>query len=248
MAALLAQKGLTGARHSLEGRWGMYNLFHKGHYDRSELLDELGERFETANLSFRPWGCNRQAQGHVEAALQLRRSHELAPDDIESVTVFVHSEPHFLCTPLELRRHPEEIVHAQNSIPYSVAVALTHGKVLISDYEPAALKDPAVNRMSDKVTPKVDQSLPTRIIPPARVEVLTRDGRRLSAQVINAKGHPSNPMTWDELKDKFRDCTTHSAAPLDKAQVERAVAMCADLENTNDVSQLARLLCAPGRS
>jgi 2-methylcitrate dehydratase PrpD len=87
-------------------------------------------------------------------------------------------------------------------------------------------------------------SLPTRIIPPARVEVTTRDGRTLSSQVVDAKGHPNNPMTWDELKEKFRDCTTHSAAPLDKTNVERAVMMCFELEKASDVSQLARLLCA----
>jgi len=94
------------------------------------------------------------------------------------------------------------------------------------------------------VSPKVDHSLPTRIIPPARVEVTTRDGRKFSAQVVDAKGHPNNPMTWDELKVKFRDCTTHSAVPLNKGNVERAVAMCADLEKVKDVSQLARLLSA----
>ena len=244
MAAMLAQKGLTGARHSLEGRWGMYNLFHKGHYDRNELLNDLGKRYETENLSFRPFACNRQAHGHVDAALQLRREYNLRPDDIEAVTVFVHSEPHFLCAPLALRRHPEQIVHAQNSIPYSVAVALTNGKVLISDYEPAALKDPAVNRMADKVTPKVDPSLPTRIIPPARVEVVTRDGRKLAVEVVYAKGHPNKPMSWDELKDKFRDCATHSAAPLKSGNMEKAIEMCASLEDVRDVSQLARLLSA----
>lgn len=242
MAALLAHKGLTGARHSLEGRWGMYNLFHKGHYDRNELLNDLGKRFETENLSFRPYACNRQIHGHVDAALQLRREHHLQPDDIDTVNVYVHTEPHFLCAPLELRRHPPEIVHAQNSIPYSVAVALTNGRVLISDYEPAALKNPAVNRMADRITPKVDPSLPTRIIPPAKVEIITRDARTLSAQVVYAKGHPDNLMTWDELKDKFRDCTTHAAAPLSAANVEEAVAMCAELEHTRDVSELARLL------
>lgn len=246
MAALLAQKGLTGARHSMEGRWGMYNLFHKSQYDRAELLDELGTRYETENLSFRPFACNRQAHGHIDAALQIRAEHDLNPDDVASVTVYVHSEPHFLCTPLEIRRHPAEIVHAQNSIPYSVAVALTNGRVLISDYEPKTFGNPAVNRMAAKVSPKVDPSLPTRIIPPAKVEVVTRDGRTLVKQVTFAKGHPSRPMTWDELKDKFRDCTTHSAVPLARANVEAAVALLDDLENVDDVGRIARLLSAGG--
>lgn len=106
-----------------------------------------------------------------DAALQLRREHHRQPDDVDTVNVYLHTEPHFLCTPLELRRQP-----------------------------------------------------------PAKVEIITRDARTLSAQVVYAKGHPDNLMTWEELKDKFRDCTTHAAAPLSAAHVEKAVAMCAELE------------------
>jgi len=242
MAALLAQKGLTGARASMEGRWGIYNLHHRGEYDRAPLVEGLGEEFEVANLSFKPYSCCRQIHAHVDAALQLRREHGLQPDDIQDVTIYVNTDPHWLCHPLELRRRPIEEVHAQFSIPYSVAVALTKGKVLIKDYSLAALKEPSVLRVADKVTPKYDPSLPTRVIPPARIEIVTRDGRKLTAEVVDAKGHPNNPMSWDELGDKFRDCVSHSAEPLAKDKIEQAIMLCARLDEVSDVSELARLL------
>jgi 2-methylcitrate dehydratase PrpD len=244
MAALLAQKGLTGAQNSMEGRWGIFNLHHHGEYDRSALVDGLGHEFEIANLSFKPYSCCRQIHAHIDAALQLRRDYGLRPEDIEAVTIFVNTDPHWLCHPLDLRRRPPEEVHAQFSIPYSVAVALANGKVLIKDYtSEAARRDEAVLRIADLVTPQYDPSLPTRVIPPARVEIVTRDGRRLvSNNVVDAKGHPNNPMSWDELGDKFRDCASHSAQPLPKENVDEAIDLCAHLEDVSDVSQITRLL------
>jgi 2-methylcitrate dehydratase PrpD len=243
MAALLAQKGLTGARKSMEGRWGIYNLHHRGEYHRAALIDGLGEVFEVANLSFKPYSCCRQIHAHVDAALQLRRDYRLGPEDIRSVTLYVNTDPHWLCHPLDLRRHPLEEVHAQFSIPYSVAVALTKGKVLIRDYTLAALKDPDVARVADKVTPQYDASLPTRVIPPARMEIETTDGRKLvSKNVVDAKGHPNNPMSWEELADKFRDCVTQSAVPLDHDKVEQAIRLCRELENLRDAGELMRVV------
>jgi 2-methylcitrate dehydratase PrpD len=247
MAALLSQKGLTGAQHSMEGRFGVFNLYQRGNYDRDTLLAGLGEEFEVANLSFKPYSCCRQIHGHIDAALQLKRDYELVPGDIEKVSVFVNADPHPLCDPLDLRRRPQEEVHAQFSIPYSVAVALTYGKVLIKDYTRPALKDEAVLAVADRVTPVYDASLPTRVVPPARMEIVTKDGRTLNSHVVvDAKGHPHNPMSFDELADKFRDCVTHSVNPLPEADVEKAIELCANLEDVSDVSQIIALL-APRR-
>lgn len=243
MAALLSQKGLTGAQHSMEGRFGVFNLYQRGNYDRDTLLNGLGEEFEVANLSFKPYSCCRQIHAHVDAALQLKRDYELEPGDIGKVSVFVNADPHPLCDPLDLRRRPQEEVHAQFSIPYSVAVALTYGKVLIKDYTRPALKDEAVLAVADRVTPVYDSSLPTRVVPPARMEIVTTDGRTLNSHVVvDAKGHPHNPMTFDELADKFRDCVTHSVNPLPEADVEKAIELCANLEDVSDVNQIIALL------
>jgi 2-methylcitrate dehydratase PrpD len=247
MAALLAQKGLTGAQNSMEGRFGVFNLYQRGEYNRDALLDGLGQEFEVVNLSFKPYSCCRQIHAHVDAALQLKRDYQLEPDDIEKVSVFVNADPHPLCDPLDLRRRPQEEVHAQFSIPYSAAVALTYGKVLVKDYTRPALKDEAVLAVADRVSPVYDSSLPTRVVPPARMEIVTADGRTLvSDNVVDAKGHPDNPMSFDELADKFRDCATHSANPLPQANVEKAIELCANLEDVSDVSQIVALL-APGR-
>jgi len=242
-AALLAQKGMNGAQHSLEGRWGMYNLFQQGHYDRATLLDGLGEHFEVVNLSYKPFSCCRQIHGHVDAALQLREKYNLKPEEIKSVTTFVNRDPHPLVDPLDMRRHPTEEVIAQFSIPYSVGVALAYGKVLIKDFTLPHLGDEAVIAIAEKVSPQFDPSIPTRSVPPARIQITTYDGRVLDSGVLPiAKGHPDHPMSWDELADKFRDCCSHSAGKLESDAVERAIELCANLETVGNINELVQLL------
>lgn len=242
MSSLLACKGLTGARNSMEGRWGLYNLIHRGEYYREALVDELGQRYEIANISFKPYSCCRQIHAHIDAALRLRQEHGLRPADIRAVTIFVNTDPHWLCDPLPLRRRPPSVVVAQFSIPYSVAVALHNGKVVIEDFNKPARHPESVYQLADRVTPRHDASLPTRIIPPARMEILTADGRRLTTEVVDAKGHPNNPLSWNELAEKFRDCNLHSVHPLDSSAITRVVDTCRHLEDLDDIGKLAALV------
>ena len=230
----------------MEGRFGLFNLYQRGEYDRDVLLQGLGKEFEVVNLSFKPYSCCRQIHAHIDAALQLKHDYNINPDDIESITVYINEKAgKALCEPLDLRRAPVEEVHAQFSIPYNVGVALARGKVVVRDLTLEALKDPDVLAVTKKITPKVDPSISTRTVlaPETAVEILMKDGRRLkSKSTVTPKGHPDNPMSFDELAEKFRDCTSHSAEPLQKDNVEKAIDLCANLEKVNDVGQIVRLL------
>jgi len=53
-AALMAQVDITGPADSLEGRTGLFNVYFKGAQDRTVLLGELGERFESRNIGIKP--------------------------------------------------------------------------------------------------------------------------------------------------------------------------------------------------
>ena len=246
MSALLSQKGLTGAQNSMEGRFGLFNLYQQGKYDRDILLQGLGKEFEVANLSLKPYSCCRQIHAHIDAALQLKRDHNINPDDIESITVYINEKAgKALCEPLELRRAPVEEVHAQFSIPYNVGVAFARGKVVVRDLKKESLKDPEVLAITKKITPEVDPSIPDRanMAPETAIQIVMKDGTKLkSKDTSTPKGHPDNPMSFEELAEKFRDCASHSAEPLQKGNLEKAIDLCAKLEKVDDVRQVVRLL------
>ena len=223
MSTLLSEKGLTGAQKSMEGRFGIFNLHQRGEYYRDVLLQGLGSEYEVVNLSFKPYPCCRENHPYIDAALQLMRDHAIVPENITEVMLIVNDEFHLLCHPIEIKRRPREIVHAQFSLPYTVSVAICRGKVVIDDFTPQAIKDEKVLAMAQKVNVKYDPTLTTSEVAPAVIEVTLKDGRKITSdRVVYAKGHPKNPMDMDDLSEKFRDCATHSAVPLPKENVENA--------------------------
>ena len=64
-AALMAEKGITGAKNCLEGKFGIYQLYHRGGYDPKILTANLGKYFEGINVSTKPYPCCRGVHGSI---------------------------------------------------------------------------------------------------------------------------------------------------------------------------------------
>lgn len=241
MAALMAQKGITGATNSLEGGRGIYKVYHGGDYDPAPLTDQLGKRFEVADLSFKPYPCCRTLHPYIDAALALAKEHNIRPEDVLEITIGVNKDPHPRAYPLEVKCNPRTIVDAQFSIPYAVACALAKGKVGISDFTEAAIGDKTVLALANKITPRFEPKMVRRELTPGLVEVKTRNGS-YSKYVDVAYGHPKNPMSMEALAAKFTDCAANAAKPLPREDVSRAIEMVTKLEEQEDVIRIMKLL------
>ncbi len=71
VSALMAKRGITGARNCLEGAAGLYNVYHMGAYSRERLVNDLGARFEGLNVSIKPYPCCRGVHAFIDAGLAL---------------------------------------------------------------------------------------------------------------------------------------------------------------------------------
>jgi 2-methylcitrate dehydratase PrpD len=243
VSALMAEKGITGAKHSFEGKTGFYNMYFGGHYNRVALLSDLGKRFENVEISFKPWPGIRYNHSYIDATLQLMREHNIIAQHIKRLTVFVAGWAETFCEPIEDRRSPANVLEAKRSLPYLVAVAATKGKVLIRDVTLEGIRDPASLQFAQKVTYKHDARFNAENrIGPAMVEIELMDGESYSKQLDIAYGHPQKPITWQDLTDKFRDCASYSEKPLSKESVEKAIDMVSHLEEVGDINQLIELL------
>lgn len=244
-AALLAQRGLTGPRNTMQGKWGLYNVYQRGEWFPEALTADLGSRFEVVNLSFKPYPCCRYNHTAIDAALQLREE-GLRPGDVEEITVHVGTDGYnAVCSPVESKRRPETIVTAQFSIPYTVATALITGGVSIGDFTEEAICRPAVISIAGKVNCVVDpeiDAVDARSISPARMRVPTRSGETRFSSVDIPKGSAANPLTIEDLSQKFGFCARQAAKPLDEATIRKAVDLIANLEEVDDVSRIMDLL------
>jgi 2-methylcitrate dehydratase PrpD len=243
MAVMMAQKGITGAKNVLEGRYGLFNVYHRGEYNPEVLTASLGEKYEVVDLSFKPYPCCRNDHPSIDATIALLHEHKIKTEEVESVTIRVSSGAvKALCEPLDIKRNPRTIVDAQFSIPWAVAVALAYGKVGLDAFTEQAIKDRAILSLSNKVTPKLEESLNKRGVTPAIVEIKTKDGKVYSKRVDNPYGSPENPMSMDAICEKFRDCASHAARPMSKDDVEKIIQLVSRLETVSDVKQVVRLL------
>ena len=72
------------------------------------------------------------------------------------------------------------------------------------------------------------------------VDIELTDGRTLSGQSDFGKGSPANPMSYEEVAEKFRGCADYARFPADDAK--RIVEMVADLERLPRIATLTALL------
>jgi len=244
LSALLAQRGITGIKDCLQSRAGLYNLYFKGGYNPSFLTDNLGERFEGINVGIKAFPVCAAIPTYVAATLDIVREHDIHPEDIVEITVSVSDFTRNLCEPSELKRRPPNRMAASLSIPFIVATAAAKRKVNIGSFTVESLRDPITLEVAQKVIPRFDPALNVTersSARPAIVAIKTKSGESYSKRVDFPYGHPKNPMTTDDLLEKFRDCISYAAKPIPKSNIERAIELMLNLEKVDNISQVIQL-------
>jgi 2-methylcitrate dehydratase PrpD len=72
------------------------------------------------------------------------------------------------------------------------------------------------------------------------LKITMKNGKVYSGRAEFAKGSPSNPMSYDEVADKFRGCAEFAKWPAAKA--ESIISSVKSLENVSDMSKLTPAL------
>lgn len=243
LAALLAQKGITGISSLFEGKAGVFSVYFGGAYGRDAMLQDLGTDYRGAAMLYKPWPTVGIAHTYIHATIEAMQAHALRPSEIEQIRVSVGDFQLRMCTPLAERRSPRAAVDAKFSLPFCIAIAAVRGDVRISDFAPAALRDPAVLAMAQRVVPVPDDSVDwTHESPEGRIEIVTRDGRSLVRVGNQVPGSPEAPLDWDRIARKFADCVSCAAIPIATERVAAAVAMARDLERLDDATDLIRAI------
>jgi len=244
LAALMAKRGITGARNSLEGEQGLYNLYFQGDYDRQALVSDLGKKFDSiGSLSFKPYPSCRQNHPFIDAALQIVDKYDIRPEQVSAVVLYVGLLGKALCEPLEVCQNPTTINEAQFSIPYNVAVAIAKRSVALDDFLGNSFRDPDVLKIAQKTTVKFAPDMVRKGIEPGRVEIEMGGGQQTYSQQVDfPKGDPLKPLTREEHIAKFRDCIGWAARTIPAENVDCVIDMIDNLERIDDAGQVMRLL------
>ncbi|KHO66479.1 MULTISPECIES: MmgE/PrpD family protein [Pseudomonas] len=213
LAAYLTADGLSGARNILEGEQGMAAGMSKD-ADPRWLSDRLGERWALAETSFKFHASCRHTHPAADALLALMQRENLTADEIARVTTRVHQGAIDVLGRVVV---PQTVHQAKFSMGTVLGLIALYGKAGLTEFHTHALTDPRVGQFREKVSmvldPEVDGAYPQRWL--GRVEVVTVDGRTLTAAVDDPKGDPGNTLSRAELEDKFRRLVAFSGARSD---------------------------------
>lgn len=243
MSALMAQKGITGAHHVLQGANGLFNQYHRKLYKPERLTENLGVFFEGGKVSFKPYPCCRYGHSAIDATIYLMRKYGVKAEDVEKAVVRVGKNAYgILADPIEIKRNPRTAVDAQFSLPWAVASALVHGSVTIVDIIDEAIQNKEVLAVSNRVSAAVDADLCLPGIEPSIVELETKNGKTYSHRVNHPYGSPGNPMTLGALGEKLRMAVPYAAKPLRDDTVNDLLEAVYTLETIKDVRQIVDLL------
>jgi 2-methylcitrate dehydratase PrpD len=243
-SALMAKRGITGARNCLEGAAGMYHVYHGHSYSRERLLADLGTRFEGVNVSIKPYPCCRGVHPSIDAALALVRRHDIKPADVKSIVIYCGEATYgLLGVPLEVKARPRNFVDAQFSLAWGVATVIARRRAVVDDFTPEAITSPDILAIAAKIGVQNDPALDRgdQGMEPARVQITMNDGAVFSDQVNLPTGTPGRPLAFADIERKFNDCLAHAGQPISAAKAEQLVETVARLERVEDVRSLIGL-------
>lgn len=230
ICANLAYFGFSGASRIFEGEKGICNAMARQGFDLDRLTHGLGEKWKTEEVSFKPYPCCRHTHSPIYAAIEVHNKHKPKIDSIKRVNVYTYrtamETAHF--------RVPSSVEEARFSISYCVALALLFGKVVLDHFTPEFIKNEEVLSLIERIS-VIEDELYTRAHPErwgAKVEVLSLDGSRYSAETWFPKGDPENPMTDEEIEGKVRDLLTPM---LPKEYLDSLIERVWNLEEINDL-------------
>ncbi|SHI12632.1 2-methylcitrate dehydratase PrpD [Sporobacter termitidis DSM 10068] len=242
-AAMLAQKGVTGARNALEGVQGYYKVYHGGCYSQEILTGGLGKRFESENISIKPYPCCRGTHPTIDATLVLVREHDIAVEEVDHIKIWAGKGTlGLLALPLEVKARPRNFVDSQFSLVWGCAAAIAKKRVTLSCYTEAAIKDPEILAAAAKVAVEHEPKFDTGGLEPVYIEITMKDGTVYKKLMETATGSPEKPAAFDEVVNKFHGCVESSARPMPKAHAEKIIDTVQGLEKLGDIRELIALL------
>ena len=236
-AVLLAQQGFTADAAIIEAPRGFCDTFFgPATCDYEKMITGLGKPYflESPGLGLKLHPCSAPQFLAADAALHLKREHNIRFSDVAKIEVSI--------PPLRYQRHYHPEVktglRGKFAINYVVALCILDGKLEIETFTDAKANDPQVQQALSKVHVIVDKTIPEPG-PYCPVTVELTDGTRFAYTARIAKGHPENPMTENEVLDKFR---SNAKSVISEKQSKALIATILKLETVDNVRALVNLL------
>jgi len=229
VAALMAQKGYIGTEAVFEGKEGLMDVFGPD-WNMEKLTGNLGNKFKILECGMKAFPTEALTHTHITATLKVVTENNISYDQIESVTLTTIARAcDILFDPHKYR--PESRETADHSLPYCIAAALVDHKVTTQSFSEEKMKDPAIWQVIDKIKGEAsiefEKMFPAK--QPSKIVLKTKDGKEYSEYLEYPKGDPREPMTIEDLENKFNALSDKLLSPEKQKAIKETIFNCETL-------------------
>lgn len=233
LCVALADARVIGSSKCFDGRWGVFHAYSGRPSDTTQLLLDLGQEWEFMTTALKPFPACRMTHGAIDLVGQLAQS--------SGKESFQHIEVRIWQACVDIvgvntpnKVHPRNIVDAQFSMYYQVAVAWLYGSWTgWAAYD--KLNDPKIHELCDKITVVADPSISDL---KTRLNITWEDGKQQQMELLQPMGEDNNPFDKARIDAKFLSLASPVYGQQKAAEILRAV----DNLETKDIAAVMYLL------
>ena len=235
LAALLAEKGFTGASNVLEAKYGGFGTTVSDQLDYTSAISDLGSNYELMNVGFKPYSCCGSNHTSLDALRQILKKNKILSESIEKIEIRTTK-----ATKLHVGwpYSPDSVTSAQMNLYYSAAVFVLEGDAFIDQFNETKINDQNILNYIKKIQieedPDLDAEGPGKRHS-VRVKVFLKTGNYYEQRVDYPLGNPRNPMTQSDLEAKFRKL---AGKVFSKKKIDQLMTMIDQLDKMSDVNEL----------
>jgi 2-methylcitrate dehydratase PrpD len=235
IAAKLAQQGFGAAAEILmHPDGGLFSAYAAGGKPEA-MLAGLVDDWELMRISLRAWPVAVHLQPVVTGLMKLIVDHDVQASDLTEVRLGISETAYRMHGTVNW----DDRFRARLSAPYVTGVVIHDRRCWLEQFTPERVQEPSLNAfIRDHVKVHADRDLEDGT---ATLETFTRSGATHRERVTVAKGEPSNPLTHEEIVQKFRSARTPR---ISSDAAERAIEMVSRLETLGSMRDVADILRA----
>lgn len=216
VAVELVAAGWTSTDQIMESPRGFFKAA-AGTYDPAPL-EQLGNpwTFRSPGISIKPFPSGSLTHPGMTALLRMMKEHQIKASEVVRLDVGTNRNiPNAL-----IHHRPKTALQGKFSMEFCLACLLLYGRAGLNEFTDEFVNRPEVQSLIERihlgVHPEAEKGGFNRIT--TFLDVRLNNGRTISARADFARGSPQEPMSYEDVADKFRDCAAFAKWPDAKAK------------------------------
>lgn len=239
IAVLLARLGYTSNSQILEAECGFGQVmspeanFYGPFQNLGDPLDII-----SSGVVVKQYPSCARTHTALDAALGLIHENNFDPSAIAAIRCGTDEE----CFKILIYPRPENGLEAKFSMPYCLARACLDGRLDLDHFVDEKVQESGVQNFMKRVIHYVEPEILKKgygLRAAAKIVIELKNGQILERTIDKAKGNPENPLSFEELAQKFRICARRI---LNDDQIEKVIHLVDKMEDVSNIKEIIKVL------